>query len=294
MKAIRIDKLAFNLVAYAVIAAVALVCVIPFIMVLAGSFTAEDAVMAHGYGLWPTVFSAESYRAILADPTSLLKAYGVTLFITVTGTAAGLFLTAMTAYVLYRKEFRYRNAFAFFFYFTTLFNGGLVAYYLIMLKYYHMKDSLLALIVPLLLSPYYILIMRNFLNAVPDAIPESAKVDGAGEFTIFTRLCLPLMKPSLASIGMFIALGYWNDWYQAALFIDDQNKFPLQYMLYKMITNIEFLSYAAGNNGIPTVELPHETVKLAMTVVSIGPIVLIYPFVQKYFVKGLTVGAVKG
>ncbi|GLX67045.1 carbohydrate ABC transporter permease [Paenibacillus glycanilyticus] len=294
MKAIRIDKVALNVVAYAVIVIVALLCVIPFLMVLAGSFTSESAVVAKGYGLWPSVFSVDSYRAILTDPTSLLKAYGVTLFITVTGTLVGLFLTAMTAYVLYRKEFRYRHKFAFFFYFTTLFNGGLVAYYLIMLKYYHMKDSLLALIVPLLLSPMYILIMRNFLNAVPDAIPESAKVDGATEFTIFTRLCLPLMKPALASIGMFIALGYWNDWYQAALFIDDQNKFPLQYMLYKMITNIEFLSYAAGNNGIPTVELPHETVKLAMTVVSIGPVVLVYPFVQKYFVKGLTVGAVKG
>lgn len=294
MKSSRSDKKALNAVAYLVISLVGLLCVLPFIMVVAGSFSSEQSVLAHGYGLWPRSFSIESYKAILTDPTTILRNYEITLLVTLVGTAVGLFLTAMTAYVLYRKEFRYRNGFAFFFYFTTLFNGGLVAYYLVMLKYYHMKDSLLSLVLPLLLSPLYILIMRNFLKSVPDAIPESAKVDGAGEFAIFVRLCLPLMKPALASIGLFIALNYWNDWYQASLFIDNQKLFPLQYSLYKMITNIQYLSYASGHNGIPTVDMPQETVKLAMTVVSIGPVVLFYPFVQKYFVKGLTIGAVKG
>jgi putative aldouronate transport system permease protein len=283
-----------SIISYTVVTLTALACVVPFLMVLSGSFSSEQSILSHGYGLWPSDWSFESYKAILKDPRTVLQSYYVTIFITVVGTGCGLFLTAMTAYVLYRKEFRYRNSFAFYFYFTTLFNGGLVSYYLVMLKYYHLKDNLFAIILPLMLTPMYILIMRNFLKSVPDAIPESARVDGAGEFVIFSRLCLPLMKPALASIGLFIALGYWNDWYQASLFIDDQKLFPLQYSLYKMITNIEYLSYAAGQNGIPTIELPHETVKLAMTIVSIGPIILFYPFVQKYFVSGLTIGSVKG
>jgi putative aldouronate transport system permease protein len=263
-------------------------------MLIAGSFSDEKAIVKNGYGLLPESFSLEAYRTILNDPTQILHAYSVSAFITIVGTVLGLFLTAMTAYTLYRKDFRYRNQFSLFFYFTTLFSGGMVAYYLIMLRYFHFKDSILALILPLLLSPYYIIIMKNFLKAVPDAISESAKVDGAGDFTIFIKLILPLMKPALASIGMFIALNYWNDWLNAMLFIDNKNLFPLQYSLYKMINSISFLSYMSGKNGIPTVDLPRETVKLSMTVVSVGPIILVYPFVQKYFVKGVTIGAVKG
>lgn len=294
MKKIKSDKIIYNLLSYLVVTIITVLCLIPFIMLIAGSFSDEKAIVKNGYGLLPESFSLEAYRTILNDPTQILHAYSVSIFITIVGTVLGLFLTAMTAYTLYRKDFRYRNQFSLFFYFTTLFSGGMVAYYLIMLRYFHFKDSILALILPLLLSPYYIIIMKNFLKAVPDAISESAKVDGAGDFTIFIKLVMPLMKPALASIGMFIALNYWNDWLNAMLFIDNKNLFPLQYSLYKMINSISFLSYMAGKNGIPTVDLPRETVKLSMTVVSVGPIILVYPFVQKYFVKGMTIGAVKG
>lgn len=294
MKHYSFEDRIFGFIAYFSATFAALLCLLPFIMVLAGSFSNEKMILTNGYGLLPKGFSLEAYRTVLLDPTQILRSYAITVFITVTGSAFGLFLTAMTAYVLYRKDFRYRNQFSFFFYFTTLFSGGLVSYYIIMLNVFKLQNSLLSLILPLLMSPYYILIMRNFLKSVPDAIPESAKVDGAGDFIIFVKLCLPLMKPALASIGMFIALNYWNDWFQAMLFIQRRELFPMQYSLYRMITNIEFLSYMAGQNGIPTINLPKETVKLAMTIVTVGPIILLFPFIQKYFTKGLTVGAVKG
>ena len=294
MKEKGIEESIFNIISYFTTAVIALLCVLPFIMVISGSFSNEKEILANGYGLLPKGFSTEAYKTVLIDPTQIVRSYLVTIFITITGTLVGLFVTAMTAYVLYRKDFRYRSQFSFFFYFTTLFSGGLVSYYIIMLNVFHLKNSILALILPLLLSPYYILIMRNFLKSVPDAIPESAKVDGAGEFTIFVRLCLPLMKPALASIGMFIALNYWNDWFQAMLFIQRRELFPMQYSLYRMITNIEFLSYMAGQNGIPTIDLPKETVKLGMTVITVGPIILLFPFIQKYFIAGLTIGSVKG
>lgn len=294
MKQRGIEERVFNIISHFSSAVIALLCVLPFIMVISGSFSNEKEILSGGYGLLPKGFSIEAYRTVLIDPTQVLRSYMITIFITLAGTLVGLFLTAMTAYVLYRRDFRYRNQFSFFFYFTTLFSGGLVSYYIIMLNVFHLKNSILALILPLLMSPYYILIMRNFLKSVPDAIPESAKVDGAGDFTIYIKLCLPLMKPALASIGMFIALNYWNDWFQAMLFIQSRTLFPMQYSLYRMITNIEFLSYMAGENGIPTIDLPKETVKLAMTVIAVGPIILLFPFIQKYFIKGLTIGAVKG
>ena len=294
MKQKGIEERIFNIISYFSATIIALLCVLPFIMVISGSFSNEKEILSKGYGLLPKGFSIEAYRTVLIDPTQVLRSYMITIFITMAGTLVGLFLTAMTAYVLYRRDFRYRNQFSFFFYFTTLFSGGLVSYYIIMLNVFHLKNNILALILPLLMSPYYILIMRNFLKSVPDAIPESAKVDGAGDFTIFIKLCLPLMKPALACIGMFIALNYWNDWFQAMLFIQRRELFPMQYSLYRMITNIEFLSYMAGENGIPTIDLPKETVKLAMTVIAVGPIILLFPFIQKYFIKGLTIGAVKG
>ena len=217
----------------------------------------------------------------------------VTVSITVIGTVLGLLFTAMTAYVLNRKDFFLRNQMSFFFYFTTLFNGGLVAYYIICIRYLHFKNSYIALVLPMLLNAFYILIMRNFMKSIPDAIMESAKIDGAGDFRIFC-LIIPLIKPALASIGMFIALNYWNDWYLAMLFIEEKSMFPLQYMLYRMLSSINFLIYASKFSSVSTVDIPKETIKLAMTVIAIGPILLLYPFVQKFFVKGITIGAVKG
>jgi putative aldouronate transport system permease protein len=200
----------------------------------------------------------------------------------------------MTAYVLSRKDFKYRNKFAFFFYFITLFNGGLVATYIFVIRYLHLKNSYLALILPVMINVFYLLIMRSFMTAIPESISESAKIDGAGDFTIFLKLILPLSKAGLATIGLFIALDYWNDWYNAMLYLTDYKKFPLQYMLYNMLSATEAMSRISSASKIPAGEMPSQSLKLAMSIVATGPIILVYPFVQKYFVKGITVGAVKG
>lgn len=288
-----LDNKIFYFLSYFFTTIAALACLFPFIMMLAGSFSSEHAVMKSGYALWPREFTLNAYTTIFSDPRQIGKSYLITVSITGIGTVLGLLLTAMTAYVLNCKDFFLRNQMSFFFYFTTLFNGGLVAYYLICMRYLHFKNNYIALVLPLLLNAFYIIIMRNFMKSIPDAIMESAKIDGAGDFRIFC-LIIPLMKPALASIGMFIALNYWNDWYLAMLFIEEKSMFPLQYMLYRMLSSINFLIYASKFSSVSTVDIPKETIKLAMTVVSIGPILLLYPFVQKFFVKGITIGAVKG
>ncbi|ANE48344.1 sugar ABC transporter permease [Paenibacillus swuensis] len=289
------EKIAFNVIGYGFISAFAALCVIPFIMIVSGSFTEENSIIRQGYQLIPSVFSLESYQFIFKSPSQILRAYQVTLLVTIIGTAAGLFLTAMTAYVLQRKDFRYRNGFAFYFFFTTLFSGGLVPWYILIIKYLHLKDSLLAIILPMLLNVFYIIIMRSFISTtIPDAISESAKIDGAGDFRIFLSIIIPLSKPALATIGLFIALNYWNDWYHALLFIENENLYPLQYFLYNILNSMSFANSAAAQSGVAVVSMPKESFKLAMTVIATGPIVLLYPFVQKYFVQGITVGAVKG
>ncbi|WP_256257693.1 MULTISPECIES: carbohydrate ABC transporter permease [unclassified Paenibacillus] len=251
--------------------------------------------MKNGYRLFPEMFSWEAYQFIFNNPKKIVSAYKITILVTVIGTLVGLFISAMTAYVLQRKDFTHRNVFAFYFFFTTLFSGGLVPWYILNVKYLGLKDSLLALILPALLNVFYIIILRSFISStIPDAISESAKIDGAGDFRIFLSIILPLIKPALATIGLFIALNYWNDWYHAMLFVNKENLFPLQYFLYKILSSIAFANSTISAQSSIVVDTPKESFKLAMTVIATGPIVLLYPFVQKYFIQGITIGAVKG
>ncbi|MDR6553174.1 carbohydrate ABC transporter permease [Paenibacillus qinlingensis] len=289
------DRLLLSAIGYVILIFMALLCIIPFWIVLASSFTDENTIRLSGYSLIPKLFSTEAYRIIFEFPEAILRAYGVTITVTVVSTVLGLFLTAMTAYVLCRKDFKWRNHFAFYFFFTTLFSGGLVPWYLLIVNYLDLKNNLIVLILPTLVNVFNILVMRSFMSGIPDAISESAKIDGAGDFRIFRSLILPLSKPALATIGLFIALSHWNDWYMALLFISDEKLMPLQYYLYKMLGNLEGMRDAMlGSGGGMTVTIPGESLKMAMTVVATGPIILAYPFIQKYFVKGLTIGAVKG
>ncbi len=195
---------------------------------------------------------------------------------------------------IFLKYFKYRNAFAMYFYFTTLFNGGLVPWYILMIKYLKLKNNLLSLIIPSLLGVFYIIIMRSFMSSVPDSLGESAKIDGAGEFKIFAQIYMPLSKPALASIGLFYALGYWNNWSNAMLFITDTDLYPLQFFLYNMLMSMQPATEMARSSGMIITSPPAESFKLAMTIVATGPIVLLYPFAQKYFITGITIGAVKG
>lgn len=289
------EKRAFNIIGGLIVGIVSLLCLLPFVLIISGSFSSESEIIKYGYNLLPRGFSLDAYKLVFQSSDRILIAYRNTILYTVFGTALGLFLTAMTGYVLNRKDFAWRNFFSFFFYFTTLFSGGLVPGYILMINL-GMKNNPLANILPSLLSVFNILIMRNFMNSIPDAITESAKVDGANDFVIFLRLILPLLKPALATVGLFLALTYWNAWYNCMLYINDYKLYTLQYHLYVLLNKAEEIRRML-EMGATVTEMdtpPAETTKLAMTCVATGPIILLYPFVQRYFVKGITIGAVKG
>ncbi|WP_218571267.1 carbohydrate ABC transporter permease [Paenibacillus oralis] len=284
-----------QIIGYTALTLFALFCIFPFILVISSSLTEESKIIEDGFQLIPTAFSLEAYSILFKYPQEMLKAYGITISVTLLGTFFGLFLTSMTAYVLSRKDFKWRNHFSFFFFFTTLFSGGLVPWYLLIVNYLNLKDTLIVLILPMLMNVFYIIVMKSFMSSIPEAIIESAKIDGASDFQIFIRFVLPLSKPALATIGLFIALGYWNDWYNALLFISDSDLMPLQYYLYRLLGNMDGMRKAMMAAGaVMSVDIPTESLKMAMTIVATGPIMIAYPFIQRYFVQGLTIGAVKG
>ena len=295
-KPISKDRVVFNIVAYVILGILAVCCLLPFLLVLSGSFSDQTSILTHGYQLIPETFSLDAYTTLFKIPGELLRAYAVTIFVTFTGTFLGLFLTSMAAYVLSSKSFRYRNQVSFFFYFTSIFGGGLVPWYIFNTKYLHFHNNIISLILPILVNVTYLLILKSYMSSIPDALYESAKLDGANDFTIYLHIALPLCKAGLATVGLFIALNYWNDWYNAMLFLDEgrSNLYPLQYFLNNILTKAQAISAAAARSGLPMSEVPSEPMKLAMTVVATGPIILLYPFLQKYFVKGVTIGAVKG
>ncbi len=284
----------FDAVGYAITGIFAAICALPILLIVSGSFTSEHSIHTDGYRLWPREISLDGYAFAFSAPAPILRSYAVTAVLTATGTLLGLFICAMTAYALQRPRFRSRNGFAFYFYFTTLFSGGLVPWYILMVRYLHMKNSFLSLLLPPLVYVFDIIVMRSFMRSVPEALHESARMDGAGEFLIFARVYMPVSTPALATVGLFIALRFWNDWYNALLFISTDRMFPLQYRLYTMLVNIEYATKAAQDAGIYMRSYPLESFKLAMTVIATGPIIFLYPFVQRYFIKGLTLGAIKG
>lgn len=295
-KPISKDRVVFDIIAYVILGILAVCCLLPFLLVLSGSFSDQTSILTHGYQLIPETFSLDAYTTLFKIPGELLRAYAVTIFVTFTGTFLGLFLTSMAAYVLSSKSFRYRNQVSFFFYFTSIFGGGLVPWYIFNTKYLHFHNNIISLILPILVNVTYLLILKSYMSSIPDALYESAKLDGANDFTIYLHIALPLCKAGLATVGLFIALNYWNDWYNAMLFLDEgrSDLYPLQYFLNNILTKAQAISAAAARSGLPMSEVPSEPMKLAMTVVATGPIILLYPFLQKYFVKGVTIGAVKG
>ena len=275
----------------------AFLCVFPFLFVVIISFTDEGVLARDGYKLIPSQWSLEAYRYVFQTGDTLLRSYGVTIFVTVVGTIVSLLFIAFYAYAISRKSFKFRNFFAFFAFFTMLFNGGLVPTYIIVTQLLGLKDTIWALILPLAVNAFYIMILRTFYStSVPDAIIESGKIDGAGEFRIFLKLVLPLSLPGLATIGLFSTLGYWNDWFNALLYIDNPNLVPLQSMLMRIETSMQFILQNSQNSSLSLEalrSLPQDTSRMAMVVLATGPIIFAYPFFQRYFIQGLTVGAVK-
>jgi len=284
----------FNFIGGAVLLLMAFISVVPFLLLISASFTSEKSIAFDGFRLIPGEVSFKAYEILFRAPIIVARAYGVSIFVTVAGTAAGLLVTSAAAYALSRTYFKYRTQFAFYFYFTTLFSGGMLSMYVFFIRYLHLKNNYASLILPPMIQIFYLLIMRTFMAAIPESICESAKIDGASEYVIFFRLMLPLSTASLATIGLFLALGYWNDWYHAMLFVSNRQMFPLQYMLYNMMTAADAVKDISHVADIRMTDTPTRSLRMAMTVVATGPIILVYPFVQKYFVKGVTIGAVKG
>jgi len=280
---------------YVIVTLFSICCVIPFWMVIASSFSTEEAIRRTGFTLWPTDFSLYSYELLFRSPDQMIGAYAVTIGLAVVGTLIGLFIIAMTGYALQRKDFPFRNHIMFYIYFTSLFSAGLVPFYLLIKQTLNLADTYWAILLPLLMSPWLIVLMKNFVKAIPHEITESGKIDGAGDFRIFWNLILPSMKPAIATIGLFLALGYWNEWYYSSLFLSSKVEYrPLQYHLYNVINKVASLKNSVAGSNVVIEDLPGETLKMATATVATGPIILLYPFVQKYFVAGLTVGSVKG
>ena len=285
----------FNIVSYTLLTLGSIVCVVPFIMILSGSFTDNKTILLEGYSLLPRDVTLSAYKTIFKAPQDILQAYKMTIYYTAIGTFIGLMMITLTAYVISRKEFKYRNTVSFLIYFTSIFGGGMIPWYLMYSSVLGLKGSTIAIWFPALMSPFLVILMRTFIvGSVPDAITESAKIDGAGHVTIFLKIVMPVLGPGLATIGLFLALGYWNDWYRSSMFSTDSSTWELQFYLYDMLNATTAMKQMSQNSSIPTADLPTQAVKLAMAVVATGPVLAFYPFVQKYFVSGITVGAVKG
>ncbi|OAS18049.1 sugar ABC transporter permease [Paenibacillus oryzisoli] len=276
---------------------VCVACLYPFLVIIGTSFQNESDIMTYGYSILPKKIDLTAYRVILHDPAVLLNAYMVTIYTTLIGTVAGLWITTSFAYTISRKDYAYRKGLSFYVFFTMLFQGGLVPSYILMVSWLDLKNNLLALILPFLITGWHVLLMRGFLQTLPDALFESAKIDGASELTIFTRIVIPLSKPALATLGLFLVLQYWNDWWLTLLYIDHENKMKLQYLLIRVLRNMEFLNSAeAMQYGLvkPGQQVPSLAARMAMCILAAGPMLVIFPFFQRYFVQGLTVGSVKG
>lgn len=275
----------------------AMMCAIPFYLIFVSSFASESSLIRHGFQFWPTELSLDAYRWVFRDPSRILYAYRNTIGATFIGTVGSILLCTCTGYVLSRKDFPWRNAFSLFFFFTTLFSGGLVPWYILCTRYLGFKNSYLALVLPLLFSVWNMVIAKNYMRGLPFEIVESAKVDGANDMLIYGKLILPLCTPLIATLGLFTALGYWNDWYHSMLFITDKTKQSLQYVLHETLTSAQVLKQLAASGETEALEyyvVPQDTMRMAMTCVTVGPIIFLYPFIQRYFVKGLTIGSVKG
>ncbi|SEN96858.1 carbohydrate ABC transporter permease [Paenibacillus sp. OV219] len=286
----------FRLLALLFILLGAIICFIPFLLILSASLTNNESIIRDGFHLLPKVWSLQGYTTVFRFPDQVLRAYGVTVLTTVVGTCIGLFLMTMAGYVLQRRDFKYRNFFSFFIYFTTMFGGGLVPWYMLMTKYLKLTDTYTALIYPGLMTPFLIILMKNFIRAsIPDEIIESAKIDGANDFLIYYRIVLQLSLPGIATVGFFLALQYWNDWFLTSLFINNTHLFQLQFYLYNLINAADSISRLGAGSGVNVAgDIPTESTKMAMAVIVMGPILFLYPLVQRYFVKSLTIGAVKG
>jgi putative aldouronate transport system permease protein len=279
----------------AILIVITLLFLVPLIVVISASLTNDIALTKNGYKLWPSQFSLDAYTYILNNPFQMLQAYGVTLFVTVVGTIGGLLIMSMFAYALSRTEFTWRRPISFIIFFTMLFSGGVVPVYILITQYLKLRDTLLVLILPYLFSPWFVFLLRTFFSQLPKEIVDSARIDGANEWQIYARIMMPLSTPAIATVGLFLILQYWNDYWLSLLYINDSKLFPVQYLLYAILRNAEFItSNTQGSSMLGSIRIPVQTIRMAMAVIAMGPVAIAFLSLQRYFVRGLTIGGVKG
>ncbi|MCD6519869.1 MAG: carbohydrate ABC transporter permease [Anaerolineae bacterium] len=286
-----VSKVLINLV----LLAISLACLLPFLVIVSASLTNEEAIGKYGYPIIPKVIDPLAYKFIFADPSRIIRAYSVSSLVTITGASIGMLFMSMAAYALSRRQFALRQPIAFYIFFTMLFNGGLVPSYILITQYLKLQNTIWVLIIPGLINGWHILILRTFFQDLPSELLDAAKIDGASEWRIFFQIAIPLTTPGLATIGLFTMLRYWNDWYTALLYIDKDVLYPIQYLLYTMMRSIEWLQMGQQANVMEeSVRVPILPARMAMTVLAIGPMAFGYLFVQKYFIRGIRLGAIKG
>lgn len=272
-------------------------CVLPFLLLIISSITDEKTILAHGYSFFPAKFSLTAYQYLGNEWNVIGRAYFISIFITTAGTALSLLVTAMLSYPLSRRDLPFRGVLNFYVIFTMLFNGGLVSTYIIYTHYFHIKNTMFALLIPsLLTNGFVVMIMRGFFASnIPMALIESAMIDGAGELRAFLKIVLPMSLPILATVGLLNGLAYWNDWFNGLIYLTDPKLFSLQNVLNRIMIDIQFLKTTnmGTQTGVNSGNLPAETVRMAMAAIGVVPILCAYPFFQKYFVKGIALGAVK-
>ncbi|SHO49330.1 carbohydrate ABC transporter permease [Anaerocolumna xylanovorans] len=282
--------------AYVLTGTFAVICLVPLWMAFCASFTNENTLIREGYSLLIRHFDITSYKIIFTKTNTIYKAYLVTVSMTVLGTMLTVFFTALTAYPLSVKGLKYGGKINLYIYLTMLLNGGLVPNYILITRVLDLKDNFLVLIIPGMINAYNIFLMTNYFKTLPASLAESAKMDGATDFKIFIRIILPLSKPILATIALFAAMGYWNEWYKVLLYIEKPDLYTLQFLIMKLQRELDFLKSELGARAMEAmgnVTLPSLGIRMATAMLSIGPIVLVYPFLQKYFMKGIMIGSVK-
>ena len=282
-------------IAYFFICFFGLLCLYPLVLTLSVSLSSEREIVRNGYSIIPQGFTFNTYLYIFANSGArILKSYGLTIFVTFVGTLGALILTSMIAFAISIKSLKYRNVIAFICNFTIVFSAGLIPWYVVCVNYYGLRNSALALILPSIFSVWNMFLMRTYFSSISPSLYEAAQIDGANYFTVYCRIAIPLSKTAILTIGLMYALQYWNDWWHALIFINKKDLFPLQYYLYTILSNINAISSGRIPSGAAAgISLPAETVKMAITVITIGPIIFLYPFVQKYFVRGIMTGAIK-
>ena len=298
MKKTVSDEKRFIAISTIILLVISIVALFPMILLVVASFTDENELITNGYQILPKKLSLEAYTYMVKQASTIVRSYLVTIGTTVVGTGLSVLLTTSIAYPMARKTFRYRNVLSFFVYFTMLFNGGLVPQYIMWTTFFHIKDTYAALIFPnLLMTAFNIFLVRNYYsNSLPEALYEAAQLDGASEMGIFTKIVFPLSKPVVATIGLFTGLSYWNSWTNALYYVQDPKYFGIQNLLMRIMKNIEYLRSGAAELAAEgqAVSLPGNSIRMALAFVGILPIIIIYPMLQKYFIKGVVVGAVKG